>query len=156
MPLPTPPSPQPSRATLGERLSAGVVAVACLALLITASRLTPSPAGFATHTQLGLPPCGWMVAANTPCPTCGMTTAFANAANAQPFAALTAQPMGAMLALATAVLFWGALHVAVLGSQLARIGVRILRPRVLWAVLALGLLAWVYKIAVVRGWTLHA
>ncbi|MBY0263774.1 MAG: DUF2752 domain-containing protein, partial [Phycisphaerales bacterium] len=107
-------------------------------------------------TQLGLPPCGWMVAANMPCPTCGMTTAFASAANAQPLAALTAQPMGALLALSTAVLFWGALHVAVLGSQLARIGVRILRPRVLWVVLALGLLAWGYKIAVVRGWTLHA
>ena len=149
-------APLPAQAAPGQRLAAAVLAAACLALLITASTLTPSPDGIATHTQLGLAPCGWMLAANTPCPTCGMTTAFASAALARPLDALAAQPLGALMALLTAVLFWAALHVALLGSQLGLIGLRLLRPRVIWAALALGLLAWVYKIGVVRGWTLGA
>jgi hypothetical protein len=156
-PSPTPPvarplAPEPSRAGPGERISAAIIAAACLALLIVASRLTPDPALTGTHTQLGLQPCGLLVASGFPCPTCGMTTAFAAAAGARPLTALAAQPMGAVMALGTAVLFWGAVHVAVLGSNLGRIGARLLRPSVVWAAAGLGVLAWVYTIARIRGW----
>lgn len=36
-----------------------------------------TPRGRATHTQLGLPPCGFLAATGRPCPQCGMTTSFA-------------------------------------------------------------------------------
>ncbi|MBY0310862.1 MAG: DUF2752 domain-containing protein [Phycisphaerales bacterium] len=139
------------RAGVGERISAGILAAVALAVLITASLLRPAEAGVGTHTQLGLPACGWMQAAGYPCPTCGMTTSFAAAANAQPVRALLAQPFGAGLALLTSAFFWGALHVAVFGSKLGRIVESWLRPRVLWVALALFLMAWAYKVLVVRG-----
>ena len=31
----------------------------------------------ATHTQLGMPPCNFVVMTGKPCPACGMTTSFA-------------------------------------------------------------------------------
>ena len=40
--------------------------------------LTPSPKGFGTHQSLGLPPCTFIVVFDIPCPSCGMTTSFAN------------------------------------------------------------------------------
>ena len=49
------------------------------AVLVVAALLTPSPIGHSTHTQLGLPPCGFLVMTGLPCPGCGMTTAFAHA-----------------------------------------------------------------------------
>ncbi|MCA9610613.1 MAG: hypothetical protein KC619_33690, partial [Myxococcales bacterium] len=39
-----------------------------LAVLVTAAMLTPSPEGHGTHTQLGLPPCGFLVYTGYPCP----------------------------------------------------------------------------------------
>ena len=35
------------------------------------------PRTMATHTQLGLPPCNFVILAGRPCPSCGMTTSFA-------------------------------------------------------------------------------
>jgi TRAP-type C4-dicarboxylate transport system permease small subunit len=145
----------PPRAARGERIVALGLALACLALLSLAAWLKPAGSGIGTHRQLGLPPCGWMIAANFPCPTCGMTTAFAAAANAQPLKSFASQPMGALLALLTAVIFWGSVHVAAFGSQLGHLAGRMLTTRLLWVTLALGLLAWAYKIAQVRGWSVN-
>lgn len=150
--IPQPAAPRPLVIPTGERIIALVVALLCLALLAVASWLKPAGSGLGTHQQLGLPPCGWIIAMNLPCPTCGMTTAFAAAANARPLAAFTAQPLGALLALLTAVIFWGSLHVAVFGSQIGRLAGRMLTGRVLWCTLAVAALAWIYKIAQIRGW----
>jgi threonine/homoserine efflux transporter RhtA len=81
-----------------------------------------------------------------------MTTAFAAAANRSFFTSLRAQPFGFVLAVATAVSFWGGLHVAVFGSRLGVLGGRMLRPMwVTWAgMLLIG--AWLYKIASMKGW----
>ena len=48
----------------------------CVGALWLATRLEPSPTGWGTHMQLGLPPCGFLVLTGRPCPSCGMTTAF--------------------------------------------------------------------------------
>jgi hypothetical protein len=79
-----------------------------------------------------------------------MTTSFSAAAHAQPIASFVAQPFGALFALATATFFWGALHVAVFGSNLGRVFERFLTPRYLWPTGALFLLAWGYKCWSVR------
>ena len=54
-----------------------VIGMALITLLFTARQLTPSEYGFGTHQQLGLPPCGMMMAFGLPCPSCGMTTSWA-------------------------------------------------------------------------------
>lgn len=84
----------------GARLrAAGVGTVAC-ALLAVAAWLTPDPSGLGTHRQFGLPPCNMVLLTGLPCPTCGMTTAFAHAVRGRLFSAFIAQPAGAVLALA--------------------------------------------------------
>jgi hypothetical protein len=125
--------------------------MACLGVLMVASGLAPDERGLGTHTQLNLPECGWKLAAGRPCPTCGMTTAFAGMATGSPLMALRAQPMGALLAVATAVAFWVAVHVAVTGSRLGLLFLRLARPGALWVIVGLWLASWAYKLAVFTG-----
>jgi hypothetical protein len=55
--------------------------------------------------------------------------------------------MGALGALTAAVVFWGALHVALTGSRLGAVGATILSPRTLWGIAGLTVAAWLYKMA---------
>jgi len=75
-----------------------------LAVLITAATLTPSSAGHGTHTQLGLPPCGFLVYTGYPCPGCGLTTSFSHMIRAEVLGAFSANPFGILLFLATAAM----------------------------------------------------
>lgn len=144
---PAPRFPAAPLAPAAERLIAGVVAAGCLALLAVAAWLTPAQAGHGTHEQLGLPPCGWLVVTGHPCPTCGMTTAFALAADGDLAGAFDAQPFGLILALGTAAGFWASMHVAVTGSRAGRLAARLLQPRVLWLAAGAWGASWAYKIA---------
>ncbi len=98
--------------------------------------------------QLGLPNCGWMMTMGKPCPTCGMTTAFAHAAHGNLVAAFVTQPMGAVLSVGTAVAFWIGLYVFLTGSRVGEVCGNLARPRVLWAVAGAGGAAWAYKLSV--------
>jgi hypothetical protein len=75
-----------------------------LAVLVTAAMLTPSPEGHGTHTQLGLPPCGFLVYTGYPCPGCGLTTSFAHMIRFEIFGAAQANPFGILLFLCTAAM----------------------------------------------------
>ena len=68
-------------------------------MLITAATLTPSGAGHGTHTQLGLPPCGFLVYTGYPCPGCGLTTSFSHMIRLEVFGAIHANPFGILLVL---------------------------------------------------------
>lgn len=129
-----------------QRVLAGVLASLCLAPLLLAAVLNASPDGHGTHEQLGLPRCAWPVAFDAPCPTCGMTTAFAHTLDGDLFKAFLVQPAGMLIAVLTATMFWLSLHVAATGSRLGRIGAGLLRPRALWAVGAVLAASWVYKL----------
>ena len=74
-----------------------------LAVVITAAMLTPSASGHGTHTQLGLPPCGFLVFTGYPCPGCGLTTAFAHMVWLQVLGAWHANPFGIVLFTVTAL-----------------------------------------------------
>jgi hypothetical protein len=80
-----------------------VLLVVATAVVVTAALLTPNPAGHGTHTQLGLPPCGFIVLTGYPCPGCGLTTCFSAMAHFDPIAAAAANPFGVMLFLVTLV-----------------------------------------------------
>lgn len=134
-----------------ERFAAAVVAAASLAVLSIAAWLEPSPTGVGTHTQIvPLRSCAWIEVAGIPCPTCGMTTAFAYAADGHFVQSLLAQPMGFVLAMLTAMAFWVAVYVAVTGSPIARVFARMWRPSVVWIGAALILASWGYKIWALR------
>ena len=114
--------------------------------------LEPDPRGWGTHEQLGLKPCFPMRHWNIPCPGCGVTTAVALAAHGAPLASLRTQPFGVVV-IATALIaaLWaitGHARGRDLHAELALVHWRRWRT---WIV-TLGLLAWAYKLALVRGW----
>jgi len=107
--------------------------------------LTPSPTGVGTHSQLGLPPCGFYVMTGKPCPTCGVTTAFVEAAHGHLGRALVTQPFGCLLFVLTA---GGAL--ALVAALVARRSLSplmttygVVGPVIVLAVIALA--SWIYK-----------
>ncbi len=116
--------------------------------------VNPNPHGLSTHTQLGLPPCGFYTSTGVPCPTCGYTTAVSHVAHGQWLAAILTQPAGA------AVGFF-----AVAATLLAAVGLitgRWFGPslfflswnlrRLLIGVILLVLLGWGYKVLVMSRW----
>ncbi len=80
-----------------ERVILGIVAAVGIGLLAVAIYLQPDPRGYGTHEQLFLLPCGFYKVTRLPCPTCGMTTAYANMVRFRVGPALRAQPFGALL-----------------------------------------------------------
>lgn len=149
----TPPSATTAQTpTRIRRLIGAAVAVGAAGLLGVTALLEPSPTGLGTHSQLRLPACGWIATIGVPCPTCGMTTAFAHAADGNLLAAVGAQPMGAVLAVAVAVVLPIGAYVAVTGSPLANMFRRLWGRRAVWA-LAVGFGgAWIFKILSYKGW----
>lgn len=129
-----------------ERMVHLGVAVACLALLWVARGIEPSEAGHGSHTQLGLPPCAWVIRFDRPCPTCGMTTAVSQASRGDFLSSMITQPAGAAFAIGASGLFWMSLYVAVTGSAVGRLaGALLLRPRGLWCAGTLVGVSWAYK-----------
>jgi hypothetical protein len=138
------------------RVLAGSVAAGCLALLLVAAWLVPSPDGFGTHQGLGLAPCAFLARTNLPCPACGMTTSFAWFARGNLVASAYVQPMGAVLAAIAAMSVWACGYVAATGRPLHRLlGVV---PDRLWLVplLTVAVAAWGWKMYIhlhgIDGW----
>lgn len=142
---------RPARSSRSARVGAALFALACLAVLVLAAWLEPSPEGHGTHTRMGMSPCTWVVLFDRPCPTCGMTTAFAHAARGDVARSFLAQPLGMVLAFATAGAFWIASHVAVTGSTIHRIGGAVGGRRLSWLLVGSLLAAWVFKLATWTG-----
>ena len=76
-----------------------VVALGLAAVLGVARWLEPDPRGYGTHTQLGLYPCMFFKVTGQPCPSCGMTTAFAWFVRGRFDRSWQANPVGSLLAL---------------------------------------------------------
>lgn len=147
---PPPAIAYPGTTATTRRLIGTAVALGAAAILGLAAWLEPSPTGLGTHSRLGMPPCGWIAMVDVPCPSCGMTTAFAHAADGDLVAAVRAQPMGALLAMAVAMALVVGAYTAVTGSRVAVLFTRLWGRRAAWA-LGLGLGgAWVYKILVYK------
>ncbi|HEX5446079.1 MAG TPA: DUF2752 domain-containing protein [Pirellulales bacterium] len=85
------------------RMSLAVAGLSLLAPLAVAGCLRPSPLGFGTHQQLGLPPCTFVWLFGIRCPSCGMTTSWSHAVRGQWLASVRSNGGGAALA-ATAMI----------------------------------------------------
>lgn len=93
-----------NRLAASTRRGMVVLAVALSTVLAVACLLKPDPKGIGTHQQLGLPPCQFARMTGHPCPSCGMTTAFAWTVRGELGRAWGANPAGVPLALVCAAL----------------------------------------------------
>lgn len=136
---------QASRRRAGFRLRGALVFVPCAVVIGLAAWLTPDPAGYGTHQQLGLPACSFLWRTGYPCPSCGMTSSFAAMAHGRFLEALRDHPFGPVGVLVLAAVGLCGLAELVGGRD----ALRLLRPGVWWAVAAFaGVLAgWGIKIA---------
>lgn len=127
---------------------AGGVIVAVAAVMGVAAILKPDARGLGTHCQLGFPPCALMLIAGIPCPTCGMTTAFAHTVRGQWLSALRAQPFGFLLAIGLLLLAGTCVYIVGTGRRVEINWYRLPPPRLAIVITALFLCAWGFKIAV--------
>ncbi len=116
-------------------------------LVVAAFLLEPDPRGYGTHAQLFGSECGLIQTLGVPCPSCGMTTAFAHAVRGHWLAAFDAQPAGLALCLATMVTTGVALSVLFSGKVWHLNWYRATPLRVGLVVAGLLLGGWAYKIA---------
>lgn len=144
------------RLTWIGRATALVISLGCLAVLVTAATLKPSPDGLGTHRELGLDRCAFEARTGIPCPSCGMTTSFSWFVRGNVAASLYVQPMGTVLAVLTAAIFWAGLYIAISGRAAHRLlrfvpGRYYVVPLLTWA-----MVAWVWKIFIhlhgIDGW----
>ncbi|MCZ6836631.1 MAG: DUF2752 domain-containing protein [Planctomycetota bacterium] len=134
-----------------RRIVGALVAICAAGILGLAAWLTPSTEGIGTHQQMGLPECGWVTLMDLPCPTCGMTTSFAFAAEGDMFTSFKTQPLGAMLAIATAMSFLVGSFVALTGSRVGSMFSRLWGRWSGWIIAGLIVVAWIYKVISYKG-----
>lgn len=79
-------------------MALGLVAVFAVAFWLNPYQPDGSPRTLATHQQLGLPPCTFVIATGVPCPACGMTTSFALLVRGDVASSLRANWVGTLLA----------------------------------------------------------
>jgi hypothetical protein len=140
-------SPTPA-ASRRVRLWAALVFSGCVALLGIAAYLEPDEAGYGTHRQLGFGKCGMLVTTGLPCPTCGMTTAFAYTVRGRLISAFVAQPAGFLLALATIAGALGSARAVVTG-RVGPLPIPVLTPyRLFFGLLVLFIGSWAFKIVI--------
>lgn len=121
-------------------LGAGAGAVVGLSLW-----LTPSPAGFGTHRQLGLPPCEFGAMTGIPCPGCGLTTSFAHTAHGHIVSGFASHLMGPPLFFVTLVLaLYAPYAIAKRKPLLTLIDAKPAAP-VLLLTSTLGMLTWILR-----------
>jgi len=155
---PSIPEAAPSQATnqglfgLSDRLLAALIFFVTLSLLVVSAWLDPSSGGTGTHKQLGLPACGMLESTGIPCATCGMTTAFAYAADGKLIQSFATQPAGMLLAIMTATLTAASGFSMATGMPLTPLFKGFIRPVPVIVFGVFFALAWMYKVATVTGY----
>lgn len=120
-------------------VTAGILAVAAF--------LAPDPSGHGTHTQLGLPPCGFLLFTTLPCPGCGLTTAFSHMVRGQLTGAIQANPLGVLLFGVTVGLSALAAVGALVGLPFRDTFQRLHADKVAVGLAVVGIAVWVARLA---------
>ncbi len=76
----------------------GLACVFAVAFWLNPYQPDGTPRTMATHTQLGMPPCNFVVLMGKPCPACGMTTSFSLLVRGDVAASLRANWAGTLIA----------------------------------------------------------
>ena len=131
-----------------DRLNQALIAGASTPVLLVAASLSPSSAGYGTHTQLGFGECVLLSLTSWPCPMCGMTTSFTHMANGHVVQAFFTQPMGVVLFLITLIMCTMAWSDLLFRRHLIKQffeRLTVVEPVIYWVLLAGFALGWVYK-----------
>lgn len=154
-PQPAPEAPSPwdaseldEKASVGDRIAWAILFAIPTAVVITAAVLTPNPHGHGTHTQLGLPPCGFLVFTGFPCPGCGLTTSFSHMVRFQLEGAFLANPFGIVLFIASFAMIPLAAVGFVRGWGVVPTLDRLHAEKIAIALAVLSLVTWVLRIIV--------
>jgi hypothetical protein len=99
------------------------IAVALTGVFVAAFRIHPydedgKPRTMSTHTQLGMPPCNFVVMTGKPCPSCGMTTSFALLVRGDLVASARANWVGSVICVLWALMLVWALASGLRGKAL--------------------------------------
>ena len=130
----------------GERIFLGVISLLCLVLISIGLILKLDPSGLGTHTQLGLPPCEFLLSTGKPCITCGATTAFVLCAHGRIFEGFKTHPFGAFVFFACIFIAFSCIKALVTGNSLL-LKVAILPwGSIIIFIIAFALLSWIYKL----------
>jgi hypothetical protein len=125
-----------------------VATIGLAGLFGLASKLKPDPRGFGTHEQIGLRSCMFRTVTGRPCPTCGMTTAYAWLVRGRLDRSWRSNPAGCVLALfSVPLMVWLGLMAAAnrpIGSA------SLSRPLflLLFAAVALSVASWLIRLIV--------
>jgi len=130
------------------RLANMCVALGLASVLILSFWLEPDPRGLGTHERLLLRPCNFYETTGLPCPSCGMTTAFANMAHGRIGEAFLAQPLGAVGFVVCVLLLPVALGAAISGKNFFGAFAGLPWYRLSWALGVVFVAAWIFKIIV--------
>ena len=124
------------------------IAAGSLAVLAVAAGIEPDLRGYGSHTQLGLPPCGFLLLTGAPCPGCGLTTAFAHGIRGQWAMAASANPLGLALFLIACACIPLGVTAALRSWSLGDVIDRFRLDRWALAVAGCAIVAWVVRFAV--------
>lgn len=132
------------------RCVGALLGVGCVAILLAAWHIEPSCLPFGPETQLSMPSCGLQARTGYPCPTCGMTRAWAQAVRGNFVGAFQANIAGAILAVGCGLGVLGGLGTAIGGrgfhGRFVKPLTSSLRPEQwFYALLGLVLLAWAWN-----------
>ncbi len=133
---------------LWSRLYALGLASAAISLLTVAALLHPEGHQFGTHQQLRIPACGFVTLTGLPCPTCGMTTAFAHTVRGHFLQAMHTQMAGFLLCLGVIGVAFLSVVGIITGRRPALNWYRLRPENLIWWALALLVAAWALKIVV--------
>ncbi len=134
-----------------SRFLAAVLFAGFVSPFLVAAWLDPDPGGTGTHRQLGLQACSVLQLTGYPCPTCGMTTAFAHTVRGNLPQALRAQPMGVLICLGLLAGSLASLEAAVTGRRWSVNWYRVSPQKAVIVFVLLFAAAWGYKILTVAG-----
>ena len=132
-----------------KSVAVGLLVAACGVLAI-ALWLKPAACGYGTHTQLGLPPCYFLLVTHLPCPSCGLTTSFAYAIRFQFWKAFLANPFGLVAFFGTVSLIPSAIYLLWRRISFRRITEGAHFAKAVYAATAFYFMSWIFKLGLTQ------
>jgi hypothetical protein len=132
-----------------KSVAIGLLATACTVLAV-AFWLRPSATGYGTHTQLGLPPCNFLLLTHLPCPSCGLTTCFAYAVRLQFWKAFLANPFGLLAFFGTVSLIPTTIFLLLRRISFRRITESAHFTKAVYAATACYVTSWIFKLTLMH------
>ena len=132
-----------------KSVAVGLLASAC-GVLAVALWLKPAACGYGTHTQLGLPPCGFLLVTHLPCPSCGLTTCFAYAIRLQFWKAFLANPFGLFAFFGIVSVIPSAIYLLWRRISFRRITESAHFTKAVYAATAFYFMSWIFRLALMQ------